>query len=546
MMDTPGKPRLGGVILCRCRGHIAEGLALDEVASFLREQQPNTPVDIVDDLCQPGVFQGLVEISQAPPLVIGACTKPEFRSSFQGAIRQGKLDRHSLRVVDLLAEVEAHRSGTEATERAKLLLWAQVKRAAAFEGVGPDNLSLHLGSVRGSLSRRQFLRLVVPQYRVVPSINDELCVGCRLCAEACPWQAISSTTGIIDKDRCHGCGTCIAVCPLDAVYHPLFSWEQLDAEMTGLLTQEQGDLAPRLIAFACQRCFPESESEGTTLTWPDMVLPVAVPCLAMVSPRLMLQAFDRGASGLALVCVAGECPVGPCDERWQGGVEFVKQLLSCWGIESQRVASFRLLDDSQQLTQQLADHATDIFRLGPCALGRREPSLVGEDARFPLLSLIAGINRGLDGSSVTTISGDSVPFGRPVLDSERCTSCGLCANDCAVGAITALKDDATFRLLFQHDKCIACEACAQICPEDCLQVERVLDLDRLGEPPVLFYEDQMLRCRECGQVIAPRAMIEKLRERLAGFAPTAHLEAGLCSACSISGQTSAARNLAAD
>lgn len=543
MNDYPDRPRPGGVILCRCRGHIDEDLALEEVASFLCRQQPNMPVAIADDLCQPGVLQRFIEASQMLPVVVGACAKPEFQSSLQEGIRRFELDRYALRTVDLLAEVEAHRSRTEATERAKLLLWAQVKRAGVFEGVGPENLSLHFGSARGSLSRRQLLRFVVPQYKVVPSIEAELCVGCGLCLEACPQQAIAPDTGIIDKDRCQSCGTCIAVCPLSAVCHPLFSWEQLDAEMAGLLTPETGGLTPKVIAFACQRCLPESEGDGTTVSWPGMVFPVEVPCLAVVSPRLLLRALDLGTWGVALVRAAGECPVGPCDERWQGGVEFVQQLLTCWGIEPQRIAGFELLDGGQGLVQQLTNHARTISGLGPCAIGQGASSSLAE-AQFPLPSLIASIHRELDRSPGAIIAGATVPLGRPLLASERCTSCGLCAQNCPTDALTALRDEAVFQLFLQHERCVACEACVRCCPEKCLRLERVLELDRLGEPPVLFYEDQMLRCQECGQLIAPKAMIEKLRQKLAGLAPTPHLDSGLCTACTIKGQFSVHREIA--
>ena len=66
-----------------------------------------------------------------------------------------------------------------------------------------------------------------------PSVNDDLCIGCRQCAKICAHDAISYDQTVeregangrartvhlahIDHDRCVGCGRCIAVCNQDAI-----------------------------------------------------------------------------------------------------------------------------------------------------------------------------------------------------------------------------------------------------------------------------------------------------------------------------------------
>lgn len=50
-------------------------------------------------------------------------------------------------------------------------------------------------------------------------IVAERCIGCGVCSEQCPGQAITLAAGKVlrDKTRCNGCGNCVEVCPV-AVY----------------------------------------------------------------------------------------------------------------------------------------------------------------------------------------------------------------------------------------------------------------------------------------------------------------------------------------
>ena len=53
----------------------------------------------------------------------------------------------------------------------------------------------------------------------VSQVDEGLCVGCGLCVEVCPFDALSLKNGVaaVDEVSCMGCGVCVPRCPQDAL-----------------------------------------------------------------------------------------------------------------------------------------------------------------------------------------------------------------------------------------------------------------------------------------------------------------------------------------
>jgi electron transfer flavoprotein alpha subunit len=53
----------------------------------------------------------------------------------------------------------------------------------------------------------------------LPKVNTDLCIGCGICIDICPMNAISLVDGkaFIDPDQCGNCRVCKSECPMHAI-----------------------------------------------------------------------------------------------------------------------------------------------------------------------------------------------------------------------------------------------------------------------------------------------------------------------------------------
>jgi heterodisulfide reductase subunit A len=105
----------------------------------------------------------------------------------------------------------------------------------------PDTVSQASGAAAKALALATLGRVEVPP--TISWIDPDVCMGCQVCIDLCPYGAISFNPRLgvseVNPAMCKGCGSCSGFCPSDAAGSRHFKSKQLFAEIDGIFDAEK-------------------------------------------------------------------------------------------------------------------------------------------------------------------------------------------------------------------------------------------------------------------------------------------------------------------
>jgi formate hydrogenlyase subunit 6/NADH:ubiquinone oxidoreductase subunit I/coenzyme F420-reducing hydrogenase delta subunit len=440
------------------------------------------------------------------------------------------------KVVNILNEISSGFSDAEISDRIKLLLTSQISKAFSCSDISQDNLKLCFSLSQSEITRRNLASSLLPRYEVIPAISSDDCLGssCALCANSCPAGAILDSEGgsKIDKSSCTGCGACVNACPRGAISYPGYSTVELEREIESLLSNHDG-LPYRILAINCQSC-SKAGDPGIENCSP-YIFNIEAPSPAIISPLLLLNAFNMGTDGIVFLHDEEGCPSKMPQQSLYNTIHFVQKLLDRWEIDRNRVGYINKVDSNDsELNGELHRFADKIISLGHTPFKSAAGSMTFE-GMYSLAAIIKEMDAKLQLPEEGVLSGEDVPFGIVNIDQTLCSGCGVCVQICPAGALSTQMsgDPSTLKLTFNHAKCIACGLCANICPEKCIKISKTLDFARLSNLEETILENEFMRCRNCSKPYATKSMIDILKHKLKNAGTLSTEWAEYCPSCRV-------------
>lgn len=330
--------------------------------------------------------------------------------------------------------------------------------------------------------------------------DPDMCVNkrarsviCRACEKACQAKAIKAAVEAIDldEDNCTLCGACVPACPSAALRLSVFDpsrFLEAAAELDELHVH----------------CSESRDGGGG----------IVIPCHLVVDAKLAAAATNGGKRDLIL---HGRPQCHECTRAdARNHASLLSQTLKRWFGEQSRLVRWARPGEegqhksSQHLDQALANRRNFLRLAGARAISNiswlvpaAEPSPPGVAGIFVPGEFRHSPEPCLQGLSEKGMSLDwrqnaLLPYMARQI-AETCSLCGICAERCPTGALSAASGPGWKGIDYEALSCTNCGLCTAICPESAISAQAATSWEKAAQPRQVLARGQLGRCERCGQ-----------------------------------------------
>lgn len=133
---------------------------------------------------------------------------------------------------------------------------------------------------------------------------------------------------------------------------------------------------PKLIGFLCRWCsYQGADLAGTSrLEFAPNLIPIKVMCSGRVDPTFVIEAFKKGADGVAIFgCHPGDCHYEEGNYNAMRRYHLLSKMLEQYGVEKERfILEWVSAAEGARFAELVDGFSNKIKQLGPLNLNEKE------------------------------------------------------------------------------------------------------------------------------------------------------------------------------